>query len=244
MVRKVKKKRKILTVIPARGGSKGIKRKNIQMLNGHPLVSYSIKAAKSASKVEKVIVSTDDTEIAEIANSYGAETPFIRPKKYATDTTTLILVMRHALAYFDSIGEKFDAVLSLQPTNPLIKPANIDEAIDKFHATDCQAVASIAKVGHGHPYVCKRLVGDRIENFVTPPKDAILFPRQKREPAYYFNGAMYLRDRVLIENFNGRDWGLGSDPRVVEMDHFESIDIDEMIDLKVADVIIREQNNE
>lgn len=234
--------RKILTVIPARGGSKGIKRKNIRDLSGRPLISYAVEAAKAASNIERLIVSTDDKEIAEIAKSYGAEIPFLRPQELATDTTTLILVMRHALHFFDGRGERFDAVLSLQPTSPFIKSSTIDTAIEKFHSSHCEAVATITRVRHGHPHVCKRLIGtdnDQIEEFVQIPDDVVLFPRQKREPAYYFNGALYLRDRNLIENFSGRDWGLGRSPRVVVMDAFESVDIDEMIDLKLAETIAR-----
>ncbi len=234
--------RKILTVIPARGGSKGIKRKNIRDLNGRPLIYYAIEAAKGARHLGRLIVSTDDEEIAEIAKSCGAEIPFLRPRDLAADTTTLILVMRHALHFFDGRGERFDAVLSLQPTSPFIKSSTIDAAIEKFHATHCEAVATVTRVRHGHPYVSKRLIGpdnDQIENFVRIPDGAVLFPRQRREPAYYFNGALYLRDRNLIENFSGRDWGLGLAPRVVVMDAFESVDIDEMIDLKLAETIAR-----
>lgn len=242
----MKRKRKILTVIPARGGSKGITRKNIRPLAGRPLVSYVIEAATKAKLVERLIVSTDDTEIADVARSFGADIPFMRPPEVATDTTTLILVMRHALQYFDNKGERYDAVLSLQPTSPLIKPQTIDRIIDKFHETECEAAATVSRVSHGHPYVSKRLIGenkDQIESFVQVPEGAVLFPRQKREPAYCYNGAIYLRDRKLVDNFSGRDWGLGKDPRVVIMDSYESVDIDEMVDLITAEAIINEKRN-
>ncbi len=235
--------RKILTVIPARGGSRGIKHKNLRALNAMPLISYMIEAAKAARHVGKLIVSTDDEDIARIAESYGAEIPFIRPPELATGTTTLILVMRHALHFFDKHQVRFDAVMSLQPTSPFIKSSTIDAAIEKFHVADCEAVATVCRVRHGHPYVCKRLIGsenDEIEDFVQVPEGAVLFPRQKREPAYYFTGAIYLRDRKLIKNFKGRDYGLGKHPRVIITDVFESVDIDEMMDLKIANAILQD----
>ena len=241
------KKRKILTVIPARGGSKGIRRKNIRELNGHPLIYYAIRAAQNSQMVDNLIVSTDDEEIAEVASSCGARIPFLRPPELSTDNTTLILVMKHALQYFAEKGESFDAVMSLQPTNPLLKTITIDAVINRFHDRCCPAVATVSQVQNGHPYVAKRMTGqhgDQVEDFIEVPKDAVLFPRQKRETAYYFNGAIYLRDRELVENFQGRDYGLGKLPVVVKMDSVESIDINEMLDLKLAETIMREMQDD
>ena len=108
----------ILILIPARGGSVGIPRKNIKSLNGEPLISYVIKAALNSKYDLDVIVSTDDQKIADIATKYGAKAPFLRPKEISGSNSTLILTSKHALEYFSSKGTHYDAVLSLQPTAP------------------------------------------------------------------------------------------------------------------------------
>ena len=236
-------KRKILTVIPARGGSKGIQRKNIRKLNGKPLIYYAINAGKNAKNIGKLIVSTDDKEFAEIAISYGVEIPFLRPPELAADMTTLIHVMRHALLFFDEIGESYDAVLSLQVTDPLIRSSTIDAVVEKFHAKKCAAVTTVSKIRHGHPYLSKRLVGsqkDEIVDFVQIPDGIVLYPRQKRETTYYCNGAVFLRDRSLLENLDSRNNCLGDKPSVVIMDDNESVNIDDMIDFKLAELLLQE----
>ena len=122
-----------IAFIPARAGSKGIPKKNIRLLKGYPLIAYSIIAAKLSKKIERVILSTDSEEIAEIGRYYGAEVPFIRPKKYAGDLSTDIDVVKHAMRWF-SEHERFVAEfwVYLRPTTPLRDPKIIDEAINKF----------------------------------------------------------------------------------------------------------------
>jgi len=126
----------ILVVIPARGGSVGVPRKNIKDLNGQPLIAYVIKAALGTKYNLDVVVSTDDAEIARIAKHYGADVPFLRPKEISDSNTTLILVAKHAMEYFISVGIHYDAVLSLQPTAPLIKSKTIENAINKLKNND------------------------------------------------------------------------------------------------------------
>jgi len=236
------KRRKILTVIPARGGSKGIAHKNIVELAGKPLIEYTIEATLAARNLDRVIVSTDDPRIADTARNFGVEIPFLRPPELSTGKITLILVMRHALEFFDKRGESFDAVLSLQPTSPLLKTSTIEAVVEKFHSKRCDAVATLARMREAHPYTAKRLKGremDEVENFVDIPEGANLFPRQKREPAFYFSGAIYLRDRSLIENFKGHTYGLGDHPSVVVIDDDEAVDINEPLDLELAEILLR-----
>ena len=120
----------ILILIPARGGSVGVPRKNIKDLNGKPLIAYTIKAALGTKYNLDVVVSTDDAEIASIAKCFGADVPFLRPKEISDSNSTLILVAKHAMEYFTSIGKHYDAILSLQPTAPLIKSKTIENAIN------------------------------------------------------------------------------------------------------------------
>jgi CMP-N-acetylneuraminic acid synthetase len=232
--------RSILTVIPARGGSKGVPRKNITPVGGKPLIGYAIESALAAGGLGRVIVSTDDEEIASVARSFGAEVPFLRPPELSTGSVTLIYVMRHALKFFDARGERYDAVLSFQPTCPFIRPETLDRVVDNFHRKNRQAVATVARMRDGHPYTAKRLVGpdlDDLEDFVAIPEGAVLFPRQKREAAYYFSGAVYLRDRALIESYEGHSYGLGDNPGAVVVDSVEAVDINEPLDLDYAEAV-------
>lgn len=236
------KKRKILCVIPARGGSVGVPRKNIKPLHGRPLIYYPIMAAREAVNIDRFIVSTDDKEIADIAASFGAEVPFVRPDDLASGTTTLIYVMRHALHYFDALGEHFDAVLSLQATTPLISSATIDAVVEKFHSTGCDAVVTAAEIRHGHPLLSKKIVeGDKLVDFFPVPSDTIRYPRQRREPAYYCNGSIFLRDRHLLDNLDPYSNCLGDSPRAVIIDGEEAINIDEKLDFRLAEFLMSER---
>src|SRR5690606_16539362 len=121
-----------LGLIPARGGSKGIPKKNIKLLNGRPLLEYTFNTAKSAKKLSRVILSSEDPEIMELANKIGLEVLFTRPQELARDTTSSLEVIRHCLEFFEAQGEIFDAICLLQPTTPFREKNLIDSAITKF----------------------------------------------------------------------------------------------------------------
>ena len=127
------KNKKILAIIAARGGSKGIPKKNIIDLGGHPLIAYSIAVAKLSKLIERIIVSTDSEEIAEISKKYGAEVPFIRPEEYARDNSPDKEFVQHAINWFKE-KENYapEYMVHIRPTTPLRKPEIIDEAIEKF----------------------------------------------------------------------------------------------------------------
>jgi len=229
----------ILVVIPARGGSVGVPRKNIKDLNGQPLIAYAIKAALGTKYNLDVVVSTDDAEIASIAKHYGADVPFLRPKEISDSNTTLILVAKHAMEYFISIGRHYDAVLSLQPTAPLIQSKTIENTISKLYDSDFTSIITVSELTQGHPYTAKRLLPNGVvESFVDVPEDAVTFPRQKREPAYFTNGAIYLRPKSLIKTYKSGGWQLGNKPGYVIMNEFESVDINTNFDFIYAKAII------
>ena len=142
---------KILAVIPARGGSKGIKNKNIKSLCGHPLIAWTIMKAKRSKFIEKVVVSTDSKKIAYISKKYGASVPFIRPKKYATDKANDFIVLKHAINFFTTKGEKFDYIIMLQPTSPLRELKDINNSINKVLKKNIDALVSVSKVEVQHP---------------------------------------------------------------------------------------------
>jgi CMP-N-acetylneuraminic acid synthetase len=234
--------RKILTVIPIRSGSLGIKNKNIRPLDGIPLVAHVILAARNAVSTGKIIVSTDKREYASIANQYGADTPFIRPADLGQSSVRLHHVIKHALDYFDDIGEHFDAVLSLQATVPLVQPATIDKVIEKFHRLNCESVGTVTEIRHGHPYLSKKLIGaenDIAVDFMTLESGTPRYPRQVRPKSYYFNGSSFLRDRSLLAEMDESTNCMGVEPRVVIMDEVESINIDDEIDFKIAEYFLK-----
>ncbi len=238
------KKRKILTVIPIRGGSQGLPNKNIKLLGDKPLVAHVIETAKKAAGINKLIVSTDNEKYISLVNSFGAATPFIRPPHLSSSHIRLIHVIKHALTYFDSIGEYYDAVLSLQATVPLVKSSTIEKVINKFHQTNCLSIGTVSEIRHGHPYLAKKLSGnknDEVSDFLELDEGIKRYPRQLRPDLYFFNGSIFLRDRSLIENLNEKTNGMGSHPKVVIMDPMEAINIDEEIDFNIAEMLYYQQ---
>ncbi len=239
----VTRKLKILTVIPARGGSKGVPRKNVRELCGKPLIYYVIKAAIGCDLIDKVIMSTDDEEIAQKAKDCGAEIPFMRPKEISGDKVSLIPVVQHALKYFDGIGLRYDAAISLQPTSPFVTASVLYRVIEKMEETGCDSVVSVHEIIHGHPYRAKRLInGDKLDNFFEGFNGDLFLQKQDRPPAYAYNGAIYLRKREFIENYSGKDFGLGKDVRAVIMDPIESINIDTETDFRIAEILMQDRS--
>src|SRR5207244_11534440 len=147
----------VLAVIPARGGSKSIPRKSLVDGAGRPLIAGAIAAAREAKRLDRVVVSTEDEEIAEIARKWGAEVPCVRPSELATDTVSLIPVVQHALAAMDVLGFRADAVVSMQATSPGLRGADLDAAVAKLEESGADSVATVLRVEHEHPYWAKRL---------------------------------------------------------------------------------------
>ncbi len=225
----------VLGIIPARGGSKGVPRKNIRNLCGKPLIYYIFEAARKSKYITKLVLSTEDEEIVRVARSIGIEVPFTRPKEFATDNASSISVIRHALEYFDNAGLLFDGVISLQATNPFTSTSTIDKTIELWQDTKCDSVITIAEVTGAHPYITKRLKeGNVIESFCIIPEDVVIHRRQDRETAYFMTGAIYMRSRQLIEAENMDGHYLGKDPRAVVVDELEAKDINTPFDFELA----------
>jgi CMP-N,N'-diacetyllegionaminic acid synthase len=137
---------RVLGLIPARGGSKGVPHKNIRSLCGKPLLQYTAQSAKASSRLTQVILSTEDDEIAEVGRYCGLDVPFMRPVELAEDETPMLPVVQHALMWFEKRGERFDAVCLLQPTNPLRTTAMIDGCLELFAKNEPDAVVTILPV--------------------------------------------------------------------------------------------------
>ncbi|MCG8685357.1 MAG: acylneuraminate cytidylyltransferase family protein, partial [Desulfobacterales bacterium] len=175
--------KKVLGLIPARGGSKGIPRKNIRLLNGKPLLNYTVEAALKAASLDRVIVSTDDDEIAQVALKAGAEVPFMRPAEYATDTASSISVIKHALKWLKkNEGYRPDAVAFLAPTSPLRTTGQIDGTVDLLWNSKLDSAITICPV-QDHPYFVYSLneKGELIELIDIPDKPL----RRQDLPDYY-----------------------------------------------------------
>ncbi len=227
-----------LAIIPARGGSKGIPLKNIVPLGGKPLIAHTIEAAKMASSIQRVVVSTESQEIAQVARQYGAEVPFLRPAELARDDTPTLPVIQHVLAELQaSEGIKPEIIVLLQPTSPLRSAEDIDRAVKQLEETGADSVVSLCVAQH-HPAWMKRVDGDRVLPFL---ENAPEYTRRQDMPTVYrLNGAIYVtRRRILLE----QNRILGPDTRALIMDAESSVDIDTPFDLKLASLIMRERKN-
>ncbi len=190
----------VLGIITARGGSKGIPRKNIIPVGGRPLLQYTADAARAARRLTRVVLSTDDPEIAAVGRRCGVEVPFLRPPELARDDTPTLPVIQDVLRRLEAAGERYDAVLILQPTNPLRQASDIDGAIELLDRTGADSVISFVEVGEKHPARMK-FIG--AEGRVLDPPFAEAFEGQRRQdlPKLYLReGSIYLSRRdVIIE---------------------------------------------
>ena len=190
---------KILGLIPARGGSKGIPGKNIKSLNGKPLLQYTFETAKKSEMLSEVILSSDDPKIIAVAERMGLGVPFRRPAALAADDTSSLEVVRHALNFFAQKGEKFDVVCLLQPTTPFRRPGLIDEGIKKFISGDYDSLLSVRQVPQEYNphWVFEEKVG---QLKIATGEEQIISRRQELPKAYHRDGAIYLtKTEVLLE---------------------------------------------
>jgi CMP-N,N'-diacetyllegionaminic acid synthase len=189
----------ILAIIPARGGSKGLPRKNILPLLGKPLIAWTIEKALASKYLDKVIVSTDDEEIARIAKDYGAEVPFIRPAEFATDTAKTIDVIYHCLSFYKEKGISFHYLAILEPTSPLRAEGDIDRSIKLLadHEAEADSLVSVGEVHMEHPSIVKKIEN----NYVKPYESAgeIITRRQDLSKAYFPYGVIYLSKITSLE---------------------------------------------
>jgi len=217
-----------IAIIPARGGSKGIYRKNIIKIGNIPLIGFTIMAAKKSKYLNEIIVSTDDKEIMEISKKYGADTPFLRPNNISCDETSMIEVLKHALIFLKQSIPKIDAVVLLQPTSPLRNEKHIDEAIDLFFRSKASSVVSVVEVPHQYNPHSVLYLNNKGELVCNSKKN---FTRRQDKPKFYArNGPAIL---VIDPNtiINNDLYGSKSIPYFMNMD--DSLDIDTISDLEI-----------
>jgi len=227
--------KRILGLVVGRGGSKGILRKNVRLLAGKPLIAYSVLPGKESKYIDRLIVSSDDTEIIEVAKSYGAEAPFVRPAELASDTAKALPVIQHAVKFCEEQeGKKYDFIVYLEPTGPLRIVEDIDGAIEKAVNNNADSVVGLVELEDANPVRVKKIVNDLIEPFCIPEPEGLR--RQDQEKAYLRNGSVYVfrRDNIVLNNSL---WGKDSRPYVMPRER--SVNIDEESDFLVAEFFLK-----
>lgn len=230
---------KVFAIIPARGGSKSIPKKNIKLFAGKPLIAYSINAALESKKVDRVIVSTDDEEIAVIAKSYGAEIPFIRPQAIAQDETTDLPVFQHAYESLKPDIQPDDVFVQLRPTTPIRPKGLIDDALAQFLQSDADSLRSIS-IADPTPYK----FWQKKDGFITPLLDIGIhesynLPRQQLPEAYWHNGLIDIfsvRTLIELKSLTGT--------RVIpyEIDRKFCFDLDTLIQWQYAEYVYQRES--
>jgi len=219
----------LLAVVPARGGSKRLTRKNVLPLGGRPLIAWTIEAARASGVLDEALVSTDDEEIAAVARQWGAQVPWLRPAALATDTATSAAVLQHALAWYEAEHRAVSGVVLLQPTSPFRSPASIRGAVDSFLAQPEHAVVSVSPATQ-HPAWSFRLDGAGMHPFLG--WDALQQRSQDLPPAYALNGALYILPAQAIRE-GAPLIQPGTRPFVMN-DLREALDIDTEDDWRIA----------
>lgn len=226
----------LVGLIPARGGSKSIPRKNLAPCVGRPLLEWTARAALDSGVLPRVLLSTDDPQIAEVGQALGLEVPFMRPTDLADDDSPMLPVMQQALAHLRSEGSKPEAIVLLQPTSPLRTASHIAEAVERFRQSRAATLVSVVQVPHH--FVPSSLMreeeGQLKPCFGTSPGP---LRRQDKEVLFARNGPA-----ILIVSAGTLDDGrLYGEPAIgYEMDERSSLDIDEPADLELADLLLRE----
>lgn len=225
----------IVAIVPARAGSKRLPGKNMALLGGEPLVAYTLRAALGAKRLSRVVVSTDDAELARFATAAGVEVFFPRPAELATDTASVIDVLRHVVHVLEEKGESVDVVVLLQPTSPFRTNQHIDAALELFTSSRVDTVTTVRPVSE-HPYWLWVHEQDHLSPLYAP--EHIAMGRHQLPPYYVETGAIYIVSREVLS----RD-GLYGD-RVVPflMNELASVDIDTPLDLAWADFLLTQHS--
>lgn len=223
---------KFLVVIPARGGSKGVPRKNIKLLNKKPLIHYTIEAARELFDDDKICVSTDDEEIKLVSELTGINVPFLRPKELAQDTSSSYEVLLHAVNFYEDRGYFPDTLVLLQPTSPFRTSEQLQEAI-KLYSSDIDMVVSV-KETKSNPYYI--LFEENENGFLRKSIESNFTRRQDCPKVWEYTGAIYI---INIKSLKKQSFASFKKIVKYEMNEFSSHDIDSPFDWEVAETIIK-----
>ena len=230
-------KMRVLAIVTARGGSKGIPKKNIFPLLGRPLLAYTAEAALAAKGLTRVVLSTDDEEVADVGRRLGLEVPFLRPAHLAKDCTPHVPVLQHAVREVERTEQPYEAILTLQPTNPLRMAEDIDGSIALLEKTSADSVISFVAVGDKHPARMKQIDAG---GWVVDPPFAEAFegqPRQQLPRLYLRDGSIYLTRRAILMEQNSLK---GKNCRAWIMPEERACNIDTPVDLLIAAQLLQQ----
>ncbi|WP_446787826.1 acylneuraminate cytidylyltransferase family protein [Macellibacteroides fermentans] len=230
--------KKILAIIPARGGSKGLPRKNIMPLLGKPLIGWTIEQAKACKYIDEVFVSTDNTEIAEIAEKFGVIVPSLRPEELASDTAPSIGFILYTIELYKSKGYNFDYIVLLEPTSPLRDTNDIDKAIELLDSNEnAESIVGVSKTEAIHPAFLTRIY----KGFLCPYQNEMkAIRRQDLEELYFFEGSIYCsRINAIIEKKSF--YHDKTIPYIVPK--WKSFEIDDYTDFKIIETLMSLKNN-
>ncbi len=228
--------KKIIGIIPARGGSKGLPGKNIKNLAGKPLIAWSIEQAKKSKLIDKLIVNTDSKEIAKIVQKYGAEVPFLRPKELARDKSSIYDAIFHSLDWFKKNGSNFDIVVLLEPTSPLRRENDIDNAIKLFLKNYKQAdsLVSVGEVHLENPSMTLKIDGK-----YTKPYMKTDFSRRQELPKVYFPyGVIYLSKVKMLEKYR-KFYQKRTIPYLIE--RWQNYEVDDIYDFTCIEAVLKQK---
>jgi len=227
---------RVLALIPARGGSKGLPGKNLKALLGKPLVTWSIEAASLSPSIDSIVLSTDDQKIASIGEKIGARVPFVRPLDLSSDTASSIDVVLHALDFLETAGEKFDIVVLLEPTSPQRDWGDIEQALDLLIKSGASSVVGMTQAQESHPDFMYRLQGGlKLEPFIKKVGSAHI-RRQDIEPLYYLEGSIYIS---FVHILRERRSFYHEDTVGYEVPKWKSLEIDDLDDFIMIEALLK-----
>lgn len=226
---------KVLGLVTARGGSKGLPGKNIRDLCGKPLIAWTIDAAKTAGVLDAIVVSTDDPVIATVAEQFGAEVPFLRPELLAGDSASSIDVVLHALDTLAARGREFDLVVLLEPTSPLREPSDIEQGVTQLVSSGAGALVSVCQAECTHPaFMYRQGEGHRLMPFLERQPTGLR--RQELEPLFFLEGTLYI-SKVDVLRANRSFYHADTIGYLVPK--WKSLEIDDMDDFLMVEALVK-----
>jgi CMP-N,N'-diacetyllegionaminic acid synthase len=238
----MKKNTSTVAIVSARGGSKGIPKKNIKLLGSKPLIIYSLELLSNIKLINKIIVSTESNKIKNIVKKYFPSLEVMyRPKNLAQDKTPLTSVVKYVSEYLARRGEYYNFVLQVAPTCPFIKKKTVEEIINVLKSKKSDCAVTLKRIEHEHPYRAKILnkKSNIFKSFLNNINVESFISRQDLPELYCTSGAIYGRTYSLLKTFNGKDFCLGKKPYGIIVDDLEAVNIDRSIDFEFANYLVR-----
>lgn len=234
------KKQRVIAVIAAKGCSKRLPEKNLKSLLGKPLIAHTILQALGSKLIDKIVVSTEDKEIAIISKKFGAEVPFKRPKFLTRDKYSTIDVILHAIEWFEKKGESFDLVVSLEPTSPLRKSSDIDKAIEKLlkNFNNADSLVSLGKVHLENPFILKKIENGKVKPFLGDSKRVNIFNQKELPETFFPYGVVYV-SKISIFKKQKTFYQSRTIPFFIE--RWQNYEIDDLYDFACVEAILKER---